>query len=108
MTNNDEIISDDENIATFTNKFFLNVVNSLNLKVNKSLLNQNVDLIKYFVMRALKRIKYLESIKGIERIVERRSIIFSLATFTDIEQQLKNINAKKASQDTDIPTRNPK
>ena len=59
LTNNDEIISDDENIATFTNKFFLNVVNSLNLKVNKSLLNQNVDLIKYFVMRALKRIKYL-------------------------------------------------
>ena len=59
LTNNDEIISDDENIATFINKFFLNVVNSLNLKVNKSLLNQNVDLIKYFVMRALKRIKYL-------------------------------------------------
>ena len=30
---------------------------------------------------------------------------FSSASFTDIEQQLKNSNPKKASQDTDIPTR---
>ena len=103
--NKDEIISDDENIVKFPNDFFSNAVNSLNLKVKKSLLKQNVDLLKDLVVKALKSCEHLPSIKGIQRIVERRNITFSFATCTDIEQQLKNISAKKALQDTDIPTR---
>lgn len=57
------------------------------------------------MVKALKCCEYLPSIKGIQRIAERRNIIFSFATLTDVEQQLKNIKAKKASQDTDIQTR---
>ena len=36
------------------------------------------------------------------RIVKRRNFSFNFTAFTDIEQQLKNLNLTKASQDTDI------
>ena len=83
----------------------MNVVKNLNLKVDESLLNQNVGLIEDSVLRALKRYENHPSIKRIERNVERRNFSFSFGTFTDTEQQLKNLNPKKASQGTDIPTR---
>ena len=69
------------------------------------MLNQNVDLIKNPVLRALKNYENHPSVKGIERNVERRNFYFMFAFFTGIEQQLKNLNPKKASQDTNIPTR---
>lgn len=37
--------------------------------------------------------------------VERRNFSFNFATFTDIQQQLKNLNPKKVSQDMVILTR---
>ena len=101
MIKNDEIISDDENIAKTFSDFFSNAVKNLHLKVDESLLNQNVDLIEDPVLRALKRYENHPSIKGIERNVERSNFSFSFATSTDIEQ-LKNLNPKKASQDMDI------
>ena len=74
-------------------------------KVNKSLLNQNLDLVEDPVLRALKHYENYPSIKEIERNLERRNCSFSFATFTAIEQQLKNLNPNKASRDTNIPTR---
>ena len=57
------------------------------------------------MLRALKHYENHPSIKGIQRNVERRNFSFSFATFTDIEQQLKNLNLKKTCQDTDMPTK---
>ena len=56
LRNKDEIISDDENIVKFPNDFFSNVVNSLNLKAKKSLLKQNVDLLKDLVVKTFLKI----------------------------------------------------
>ena len=53
LIHNDEIISDDKNIAKTFNGFFSNIVKNLNLKVNESSLNQNVDFIEDLVLRAL-------------------------------------------------------
>ena len=103
--NNDEIISDDENIHKTLNNFFSNLVKNLNLKVDKSLLNQNLDFIEDLVLKTIKRYQNHPSIKRTERNVERRNLSFSFATFTDMDQQLKNLNLEKFSQDTDIPTR---
>ena len=105
MINNDKKISDDENIAKTFNNFFLNVAKNLNLKVDENLLNQNLGFIEDPVLRTIKSYKNHPSIKGIEKNVERKSFSFSFATVTDIEQQLKNLNPKKAFEDTDIPTR---
>ena len=52
---NDQIISDDENIAKIFNDFFSNVAKNLNLQVDESLRNQNVSLTEHPVLRALKR-----------------------------------------------------
>ena len=90
MINNDQIISDDENIAKTFNGFFSNVVKNLNLKVDERLLNQNVEFIEDPVLTALKRYENHPSIKGIDRNVERRNFSFIFATFTDIKKQLKN------------------
>ena len=104
LTNNDEIISHYENIAKTFSDFFSNVVKDLNLKFDESFLNQNLGLIENPALRDLKRYKNHPSIKGIERNVKKRNFSFSLATFTDIEKQLRNLNPKKSGQDADIPT----
>ena len=64
LINNDEIISDDENIAKTFNDIFSNV-NNLNLKVDKSLLNQIADLTEDHVLRPLTHYENLLNIKGI-------------------------------------------
>ena len=64
LINNDEIISDDENIAKTFNDIFSNV-NNLNLKVDKGLLNQIAGLIEDHVLRALTHYENLLNIKGI-------------------------------------------
>ena len=99
LINNDEIISDDENIAETFKNFFSNNVKNLNLKVDENLLNQNLEFIEELLLRAIKHYEDHPSVKGIERNVGRRNFSFSFATFTDIEQELKNLNLKKASQD---------
>ena len=75
------------------------------LKVDKNLLNQNVDSIENSVGRAIKQYENHPSIKGIERNVESRIFFFCFELSFCIEQKLKKMNPKKASQDTDIPTR---
>ena len=69
-------------------KYFSNVVKNLNLRVDESLPNQNLNFIK--------RYENNPGIKGTERNVERRNLTFSIATFAYIDQKLK--------KDTDIPT----
>ena len=64
-------------------KYFSNVVKNLNLKVDESLPNQNLNFIK--------RYENNPGIKGTER-----NVAFSIATFAYIDQKLK--------KDTDIPT----
>ena len=77
----------------------------MNLKVYENLPNQNLDFIEDPVLRAIKRYENQPSIKGTERNVKRVNFSFNFATFTDIEQKLKNLNPRKTSQDTDIRTR---
>ena len=57
--NNDEIISDDENIAKTFNDFFFNIAKDLNLKYHESLLNRNLDFIENPVLRAIKFYKII-------------------------------------------------
>ena len=65
MIDNDEIISDDENITkTFNDLLVSNVVKNLKLKVKESLLNQNLDLTEDPVLRTLKRYENHPSIKS--------------------------------------------
>ena len=45
LINNKEIISCDENIAKSLNDSYLNIAKNLNLKAEKNLLSQNVELI---------------------------------------------------------------
>ena len=73
MINIDEIISDDENIA----QDFASVVKNPNLKVGKKLVNQNLNFIENFVLRAIKR--YKNHPKGTERNVKRTYFSFGFA-----------------------------
>ena len=82
----------------------MSVVKNLNLKVDENLLHENPDFVEDPVLRAVKHYENQTSIKKeIKRNVDKRNFSLSFAFFTDNKQQLKNLNPKKASQDTDIP-----
>ena len=68
------------------------------------MLNQNVDLFEDPVLRALRRYENHSGIKEIEQNIEI-NFSFSFASYSDIEQQLENLDPTKTSQDTDILTR---
>ena len=76
----------------------------LNFQFDESLLNLNLAFIEDPVLRAIKCYENHPSIKGIEKEIERKNFSLSFATFIDIEQ-LKSLKLRKASQDTDSPTR---
>ena len=85
LINNDEIISADENIAKTFNEIFSNV-NNLNLKIDKSLLNQTTDLVEDPVLRALKHYENLLSIEGINEMLKEDFFFSAL----QLSQILKN------------------
>ena len=79
----------------------LSIIKNQKFKLDQEL-NQNMHFIRDPVIRWIRHYKNDPNITWPERIVKRRNFSFSFTAFTDIEQQLKNLNLKKASQDTDI------
>ena len=95
MINNNEIISDDENIAKIFNYFILNVVKNLNLK----LLNQDLDFIDDLLLRA---IKCYENHPGIslkknpfQFVLKNYNEIKTASTFCNIQKQANVIPVLK-------------
>ena len=79
----------------------LSIIKNQKFKLDQEL-NQNMHFIRDPVIRWIRDYKNDPNITWPERIVKRRNFSFNFTAFTDIEQQLKNVNLKKASQDTDI------
>ena len=78
------------------------IIKNQKFKLDQNELNQNMHFIGDPVIRWIRRYKNDPNITWLERIVKRRNFSFSFTAFTDIEQQLKDLNLKKVSQDTDI------
>ena len=105
LVKDEKIISNGKDIAEIFNNFFVNVVSNLNISFDQNLLcesGQTDDPIR----RIIEQYKNHPSILAINDNVDSAyTFSFNFVTFEDVFKEIRNLDKKKASQDTDIPTR---
>ena len=102
IVKDNEIISADEKVAETLNNFFQNAVNSLNIKENGYLTNpqnNSHDPIE----KAIEKFDSHPSILKIKEMVTPTTFLFTEVTLTEVEQELQQLNPKKASTFKNIP-----
>ena len=104
LVKNDEIISDCQPVAELFNKCFANIVIELNLVIDNEFL-VNVDHIGDPVQKAIGKYKNHPSVKAISEKYDKNTFNFRYVSLDEIKKEIKNLNTKKACQDTDIPTK---
>ena len=104
LVEGDKIISDDKKLADTFNKFFVDSVNSMDIKENKVLMTDTGDILDP-VKKVLKKFESHPSIISIsENISIENGFSFSEVTTEDIKLEVKNLEAKKASTFMGVPT----
>ena len=109
LIENNDIISENKDIADIFNKFFANIVKDMNITMDQENistdqkhLNETEDPITI----AIERYKNHPSILAISTKSNTNGIFsFKNVTFEEIENELTKLDMQKASQDTDIPTK---
>ena len=110
MIKNNDIISENTDVAEIFNKFFVNIVKDLNITMDENvfieeeIINTNLNNTEDSVLMAIRRYKNHPSILAISNITTS-VFSFKSISYEDIENEIKLLDIKKASQDTDIPTK---
>ena len=103
LVEDDNIITDDQEIAETFNQFFKKAVSSLGINENKALLNE-VSGINDPVERAIKKFDCHPSVIDIRRNTNIQSMFsFSKVTKEDILKEIKDLNPKKSGTFMNIP-----
>ena len=106
LIKNDEIISDDLEVANTLNKFFSNVVK--NLKIPEKFANNNLPRIlsKHPTLNAIMKYKNHPSMDVIKKISHGlSSFYFSRIDKKTVLNEIKKLKLSKAVQDSDIPVK---
>ena len=105
LVEDDEIISENEQISESLNKFFADAIISLNIPQYEDP-TSNTDGIDDPVLRAIEKSKNHPSMKLIKTNSEN-NVSFRLQEIQliEIEKELKNLDCSKASKDSNIPTK---
>ena len=105
LVEDDDIISNDEDIARIFNNYFVDSVKSLNITKNRALLNDTENLTDP-VEIALKKFECHPSIISIkENIFVENKFSFSKVTRAEISMEIKNLDIKKAGTFPNIPAK---
>ena len=102
---NDEIISEDVEVANTLNKFFSNI---FSLKIPERFVNNSLphSLSSQPTLKAILKYKDHPSIPVIKRFSQRiSSFYFSTVDKNTVLKEIKKFNSNKAVQDTDIPVK---
>ena len=103
LVENEEVITDDKEVAEAFNTFFDKAVTSLDIKINPFLMNDPGDL-ENPVDIALKKFESHPSILAIKNNVEVNStFVFSMVTPKDILSKIKELNPRKSGTFMNIP-----
>ena len=103
MVENEEVITDDKEIAETFNTFFDKAVSSLDININPFLLNDPGDLTDP-VDIALKKFECHPSIIDIkENVTVDKGFSFSTVTSKDMEAKIQALNVKKSGTYMNIP-----
>ena len=105
LTEDGEIISSDNEIADVLNTVFSNIVSNLNLP-KYPISNPYYNKIRDPVLKAILKDKDHPSIKAIERVAKSKDLFnFSNVDKNKLFQEIVCLDAYKACQDTDVPTK---
>ena len=104
IVKDEDIISNNLEIAELFNSFFANIVSELNLAIDEDLV-VNVDHIDDPVLKAIEKFKFHPSILAISEKYEKNTFRFHAVSYEEILKEIKNLDTGKACQDTDIPTK---
>ena len=108
LNENDLLIRNEYKIANIFNTFFVNIVPNLGIEIDQQYLS-NVSKISDPVEKAIKKYQKHPSISIINKIVSsvenEASFSFTCVTADDISKEIKRLDIKKATQDSDIPTK---
>ena len=106
LVEDDETISENEQISESLNNFFADAIINLNIPQYEDPTSNNINGIDDPVLRAIEKYKNHPSIKLIKTNSENNaSFRFQEIQTIEIEKELKNLDCPKASQDSDIPTK---
>ena len=99
----DNTLSEDEKIAETFDKFFENIIKNLNISINIEVL-EDVSMIQDPIIAAVEKYKRHPSILKIKKQI-RIENYFDFTHIVDkkMAEVLKDLNAKKAKQENDIP-----
>ena len=105
LVDNDEIISDDKQIADLFSDFFVESVASLDIEENEALLN-NVDHLSDPVQKALLKFKDHPSIREIKKNVCIDSeFFFKKVSLSTMVAELRALDGKKSGTYKDLPVK---
>ena len=106
LIKNEDVISEDTDVAQTFNNFFEKTVDTLGIVENKLLLNNGMASNKKGVERAIEMFQSHPSIISIKKNVEVQSeFSFSRITAEDIRNEIKNLDTKKSGTFRDIPVK---
>ena len=105
IVENDEIISNNKEVAEVLNTFFSNVVSNPNIPeypVNDPF----IDNINDPILKAIFKYKNHPSIKAIEKVLKLDILFnFNKVDKEEVFKEIIGLDASKASQDADVPTK---
>ena len=102
IVKNDNIITEDKDVAETLNTFFQNAVESLQIEENEYLINPT-ECINNPIEIAITKFESHPSILKIKEMVTPTLFSFSEITLSEIETELKQLNPKKATTFQNIP-----
>ena len=108
LNENDLLIRNEYKIANIFNTFFVNIVPNLGMEIDQQY-PSNVSNISDPVEKAIKKYQKHPSISIINKMVSsvenEASFSFTCVTVDDISKEIKRLDIKKATQESDIPTK---
>ena len=102
LVKDNDIISEDAQVAETLNSFFENAVKSLNIKENEYLINPTGNKDNP-IDNAIEKFESHPSILKIKEMVTPVTFSFSEVMLSEVEQELQHLNPKKANTFQNIP-----
>ena len=105
LIENNEILSNEQEIAETLNCYFSNIVPNLNISFNKSYLLDRSD-IQDSVSNIIRRYKNHPSIKIIKTHIQyAENFSFKQIDLPELLEVIQSLDTNKTAQDSDIPTK---
>ena len=104
LVDNEKVITNDKKIAKVLN-FFSNIVKTLNIP-KKDHTDSIIESVRDPTLKAILKYRKHPSISAIKRNLKSGPVFnFNHITKEDVIKEIKNLDASKASQEDDIPTK---